>query len=207
MINTMHVDLIMHVSNTLSDLPKEMSEDELFISMWSHVNSKFSNEFDLNILKEKTDDPGIICLVSTNGDVLVDFFNLKAKKYRIARLENKKYKNFERFVIKEGDVLMFPSYIEHIIIGDGAKYINFKTDQKNGLTSDKNKYRVEVTFSDTYYIIVNADSEEDAKDVADNISISNFIHEWPKDPGLDRVQIARATRWGKKMLKAIKIEQ
>jgi hypothetical protein len=203
----MNVDLIMHVTGTLNALPRDMSKNELFIQMWAHVNSKFSNEFDLDILKEKTDDPGIICLVSVNGIVFVDFYNLNEREYKIARLKDKASKNFERFIIKEGDVIMFPSHIEHIISGDGAEYINFKTKHKKGLTSNKNKYRVEVTFSDTYSIILNADSEEEAKDIAYDTDMSYFIHEWPKDPELERTQIARATRWGKKMLKAIKIEE
>ena len=100
---------------------------------------------------------------------------------------------------------MFPSHTEHKIIGDGAKYINFKVDHKKAIGSGKDKYRVEMTFSDTYYVIVNADSEEEARDIAYDINVSNFIHEWPEDPELDRIQSTRMTKWGKKMLKARKV--
>lgn len=207
MINPMHIDLIMHVTDSLAELPKDMSEGILFSEMWSHVNSKYSNEFDLDVLTEATTDNGITCLVNLGGDVYVDFFNLKARHYRIPSLQNKnqEYKNFERFDIKEGDVFMFPSHTEHKIIGDGAKYINFKVDHKKAIGSGKDKYRVEMTFSDTYYVIVNADSEEEARDIAYDINVSNFIHEWPEDPELDRIQSTRMTKWGKKMLKARKV--
>lgn len=199
------VNLIMKVTGTLSDFTAKINPGDLEREMWSHVNSKYSNEFNIQILNEPTHHDGIACLVNSGEQTSITFFNLNKKKYRIPSLKNI-YKKTETFEIGPNDLIMFPSNIEYEIKGDGQKIMIFKVDERKGFGVGPNSYRVEVTFSDTYYINVNAKDEEEAKNIAYDINTSYWVHEWPQDKELERTQITRVSKWGKKNLRAYKVE-
>lgn len=194
----------MQVNASLPDLPKNMSEHDLEREMWAHVNSKYSNDFKIKVLKEQTNTDGIACLVNMSGDVSITFSELNKRYYKIPSLKNQ-YVSEHTFNIGLNDLIMFPSNTKYKIDGDGAKLMIFKIEDMQEFGNGSNQYRVEVTFSDTYYIIVNADNEEDAKNIAYDIDTSNWVHEWPKDSDLERVQNTRMSRWGRKNLRSFKI--
>lgn len=200
-----HVNLIMKVVGSLSDLPINIQPKDLEREMWANTNSKYSNSFNIEISSEHDLNDGIVCVSNSGGTTQVKLMGLKNKKFEIPNLKDR-YKDTEIFEISGNSILMFPSNINHEISGEGTNKIIFKVNDKKDFGHGENKYRVEVTFSDTYYIIVNADNEEKAKQIAYDINTSNWIHEWPHDPDLEKTQVTRMSKWGRKSLKAYQVE-
>jgi hypothetical protein len=83
----------------------------------------------------------------------------------------------------------------------------FKIIRKPKIGTGDRLYRAEITFSDTYHINVFADNEKDALNIAYEIEISNWEHDWPNDPELDRNQRTRHSAWGKKMIEVKEINE
>lgn len=198
------INLIMHVSGTLSDFPINIKQYDLEREMWAHVNSKYSSDFNIHVSTEQTLDYGIGCLTNIGESVSITLSGLHSRPYIIPSLKNN-YKDTETFIIGKNDLIMFPTNLEYEIHGDGAKFITFSISNKKNFGSGPNQYRVEVVFSDKYHILVNAEDEESAKDMAYDIDTSYWTHEWPNDPELERTQITRVSKWGKKNLKSFKV--
>ena len=204
MTNIDNINLIMKVTGTLSDFPINLKPENLEQEMWAHVNSKYSNSFKVKVLQEQTLGEGIACLTNVGNHASVTFFNLEEGHYYVPSL-NDVYDSTQRFDIGNNDLIMFPTNIEYKVDGDGARLIIFQIDDLEHFGDGPNRYRVEVTFSDTYHINVNAKDEEDAKNIAYDINTSYWIHDWPKDKDLEKTQTTRVSKWGKKNLKAFKL--
>jgi hypothetical protein len=205
MNNFESVNLIMQVTGTLSNFPRNLRSEELEMEMWAHINSKYSNAFKLKVMQEQTLSDGMACMANIGEKASITFFDMHKKYYEVPSLKDI-YNNEQTFDIGPNDVIMFPTHIKHKIEGDGAKVLIFQVTNKENFGNGENKYRVEVVFSDKYYIDINANSEEEAKNIAYDINTSYWIHEWPKDKDLEKTQVTRISKWGKKNLRSFKLD-
>jgi hypothetical protein len=156
------------------------------------TRSKFLEFGNFFVLDE---DPGLdefyaICLVS------------KGKKTRV-EIDARSHESFPTiYDLPNNSILIGVSNLPfNVTIGE-YELSKFKVVEKPSFGKGAKLYRTEITFSDTYYINVFADSEQHAIDQAYRIDMPNWTHEWPVDPELDRHQVTRSSKWGKKMISA-----
>lgn len=208
MIDLKNIDLVLHAQNTLSVNAKNLSTESLIRECWGNVNSKYRNKFNIEILKTQPSNSGIVAITNSGGNLSITLHDLQPS-YEVPSLEifpgyEIQVKESETFNIGESDVLMFPSTLKYDIVGDNGNVTIFSITEKQIPGDGKTQYRVEVTFSDTYFLIVNADSDNEAKEIAYDVDMSYWDHEWP-NPLLEKIHGIRKSRWGKSSMKAYKL--
>jgi hypothetical protein len=97
--------------------------------------------------------------------------------------------------MKTASVLLFYEKIKYEILG-GETFLNiFEINPKEKFGSGKNEYRVTSIIRDIYKIRVMADSEEEAKVIANSIDLDKW-HHLDIDRDLPEIKLTKFSRWG-----------
>lgn len=183
---------VVYGQGVLSDLSFRLPEQMLTHQLFSNVNSKYANQFNIGIFEEPGDEFGISALTSHSSNSVVRFLS---DQIQINEDES------ATFNVEASDVLMFPKHIPFEVLDGEVTIKTFKTGNFPVLGDGDTKFKVEVTFADNYSIDVYANSEQEAIDFAYDTPMSYWVHHWEEDQELERFTTTRRTRWGKKMLK------
>jgi|694.fasta_scaffold139132_6 hypothetical protein len=170
------------------------NETDLINELHPICFSKFAYLIKKDIQKNIVEKNGIAVLSPIQNNTMIQVFDGSEEVFQ--------------YKMNIKDVLMLPDYFTINVTPHEAfiKYIfSIGNDLKFGKGS--NKYEVSITFSDTYKIVVDADSEIDAINQADSLGIHKFNHEWPDNTynEYDRISLIRNTSWNKNMYKVKKI--
>lgn len=186
-----NIDLVRPGFGLLSTTPS----NETYKQMLDSTRSKFSEIGDFYVID---DDPGedkfyAICIVTYGNNT-----KIKINKPDYLKTDNLLIDNV--FNMPDSSIFITINSRNPEILEGNFILKKFKITRKPKIGSGSKSYRAEITFSDKYYIDVFADSEQDAIQTAYETDISNWVHDWPNDPELDRNQTTRNSVWGKKMI-------
>jgi hypothetical protein len=187
--------LIFYCKGVLSNnISSYKNETDLIDELHRICFSKFSYLIKKDIQKNIVEKNGIIVISPIQNNTEIQVFDESDEIFQ--------------YKMNTKDVLLLPDYFTISAKPHNAfiKYI-FPVGDDLKFGKGENKYEVSITFSDTYKIIVDANSEADAIDQADSLGIHKFDHEWPDNTQneYDRVSLTAYTSWNKNMYKVKKI--
>ena len=174
-------------SSFLNDYKIEEHKKQIFDS----TRSKFLEFGDFYVIDKdpEQDEFYAICIVPTSSIAKIKVNAKRDENYRTT------------ITLPKNSIFITVNNFPYSVVFGEYEIFKFKVIEKPQFGNGKFIYRAEITFSDTYYIDVFANNEQEAIDYAYHIEMPNWIHEWPEDPELDREQITRCSKWGKKMIR------
>jgi hypothetical protein len=176
-------DEIVFIEKNFFDNKNLEIEDRLLVYCYHYVIGKFADRFNINILK-----PEEVHSLNNNDSVIM-----------IVSLEDNNKFNFpgfdESIVINRGGIAVFKNIISYEVEKE-YKLFEFNTEPGKKIWGQgATKYDVTCLVQDIYKISVMADSEEEAKKIADEVNISYWDHPAYGPEGKYKI-LKRHAKWG-----------
>lgn len=186
--------MIIHCPGTL---PYDSNYDEEYYRhVFGHANSKFSYLLDCDVINNKVENNGIVCLTTKENIVPIRLSSNYNNKEYLFNIDLKRF-----------DVLLFPDFIVSEYNKNLVNTTIYPIKNKKIKGDGNTLYEVSLTLNDIYRLKIFANSEDDAIRQSLDIGLSSFDHVWPDiEEGIEyKTQITRASIWHDGMLKVKKI--
>jgi hypothetical protein len=159
------------------------TEQQLIIYLCYLLDQQIGNKNDVTFISDPGDDvlPVVTCIICKDSSMLVTV----QEGEMVSRIE-----------MSKGDLLVFPSELRHQFESN-QNIIVVKVPYFKKLETSRgpNKYKVTSRLIDEYEIIIYANSEDEARDIAKNTSISKWKH-LDLFPEISDRKIIRYSKWG-----------